>query len=97
MNAAYSNRFNYDVNGSSSLKFRIVPIPPPAAAEDMRVAPNVTGLTYKQAVTLLERLDTAFVTVTDTGEPPDESEKVVDQHPAAGEIIPTGGGLEMHF
>jgi hypothetical protein len=40
VNAAYANRFDYDVNASSHLRLTLVPVPPPAADETL--APRLT-------------------------------------------------------
>lgn len=56
MDASYTNRFNYSLSAQSRLKFRIVPVPPPARAEALVVVPAVVGMTVAEARALLMAL-----------------------------------------
>jgi hypothetical protein len=91
LDAGYIARYNFALNVSSSLRFRIVPVPPSPAAEAIRVMPSVVGLQIGEArmrlsqlgieVTLPDAPLTAVVT-TQTPPPgtvlgPDDSEVTV--------------------
>jgi hypothetical protein len=49
VDASYASRFNYELKAASSLKFRIVPVPPSPGAERMRVVPTLVGLSLAEA------------------------------------------------
>jgi hypothetical protein len=44
VDAGYQSRFGYRRESASSLKFRIVPVPPPPAVAGLPVAPDVASL-----------------------------------------------------
>lgn len=43
LNAGNVNRFHISSNAVAKLKFKIVPVPPPAAVTEMRIVPDLTG------------------------------------------------------
>lgn len=49
IDAGYTSRFNFNLQASSSVKFRIVPVPPSSAAENMQVVPSLIGLSLGEA------------------------------------------------
>lgn len=89
VDASYASRFNYELKAASSLKFRIVPVPPSPAAERMRVVPKIVGLTLAEARARLAEADVRWQLADETAAPEDAT-VVVSQTPAAGEIVVTG-------
>jgi hypothetical protein len=59
LDAGYTSRYNFTMTASSSVKFRIVPVPPSAAAEAMRVMPSLVGLQLGEARARLSLLGIA--------------------------------------
>lgn len=53
LNAGNVNRFHIQSNAIAKLKFKIVPVPPPAAITEMRVVPDLIGKTFDDATTAL--------------------------------------------
>jgi hypothetical protein len=53
LNAGNVNRFHINSNAVAKLKFKIVPVPPPAAITEMRVVPNLIGKVFNDATTTL--------------------------------------------
>jgi hypothetical protein len=92
VDAGYQTKFNYGIQGSSSLEFRIVPVPPPVAATRMRVAPNLVGRSLADARPRLEQLDIPCAV-----QPPDAgpTTKVARQSPEAGELLAPGAALSL--
>ncbi len=94
LNAGYQNRFDYQLEASSRLKFRIVPIPAPSVLEDKRVVPRLVGKTLAEAGDLLATLDIAFET-----SPKNLAEQplavVQASEPAAGELLDVEQNLRL--
>lgn len=59
MDASYTNRFGYTLSAQSKLRFRVVPVPAPIAAEAATVVPELGGKTLAEARTLLTALGIA--------------------------------------
>jgi hypothetical protein len=85
IDAGYTSRFNFNLQASSSVKFRIVPVPPSTAAEGLQVVPSLIGLALGEARSRLALLgiqatlpDAASATIVTT------------QTPAAGTLLATG-------
>lgn len=95
VDASYASRYNFELKAASSLKFRIVPVPPSPAAERMRVVPALVGLSLARARARLAELDIPWTLPQDTVAPADAT-LVVTQEPAAGELL-TGGALRLGF
>jgi len=95
VDAGYSNRYGYDVKAASVVKFRIVPVPPSANTENLRVVPNLLGKTFAQARTALDTLGITYRVGADTA--PADTAPVKAQTPAAGELIPGSRELELSF
>lgn len=88
VDAGYQNRFGYQATVGASLRFRIVPVPPPAAVEEMPIVavPRLIGMASEAARELLAefRLEAA---VAPSGSP---SGSVLAQDPAPGEVLRRG-------
>lgn len=94
VDASYASRFNYELKAASSLKFRIVPVPPSPTAERMRVVPDVVGMSFADARQRLADADVRWQLADD--KPTDDAKPVVNQKPAAGQIL-TGGAVTLGF
>lgn len=95
VDAAYASRYNFELKAASSLKFRIVPVPPSPGAERMRVVPTLVGLSFADARSRLADLDIRWTLPAGKAAPADPT-LVTAQQPAAGEIL-TGGAVLLTF
>lgn len=66
VDAGFANRYGFQVQAAAKLSFKIVPVPPPAALDDLRPMPDVTGQLAEAAIPALEALD-LVVRVLDSG------------------------------
>ena len=86
VDAAYASRFGFNVQASSRVKFRIVPVPPSTAADSLQVVPLLVGMTVEEARARLDSLKMA-------GTFPDGAAagaKVTTQSPAAHQLLLAG-------
>lgn len=107
VDAGYSNQYGYTANISATLTFRIVPIPPPQGAEDLRVVPDLVGRTVAASRETLTALGLgARVPEPEPpgGTPPDgpppggtaaDAREVTAQSPAAGTIGSAGDEVTL--
>ncbi|MEQ6889436.1 PASTA domain-containing protein [Halomonas sp. CS7] len=88
VDAGYQNRFGYQATIGASLRFRIVPVPPPAGVEELPIVavPQLIGMASAAAQELLAefRLEAA---VEPSGAP---LGIVAAQDPAPGEVLRRG-------
>ncbi len=61
IDAGFASRYNFQADAAAKLTFKIVPVPPPAALDDVRQVPGLTGRAAGTAVASLEGL--GFVAV----------------------------------
>jgi hypothetical protein len=85
IDAGYLSKFGFTAEATSSVKFRIVSVPPSAAVEQLKVAPALTGLTIAQT---RERLTTLGITF-DLGSAKD-GDVVSGQEPSPGTVMAPG-------
>jgi hypothetical protein len=90
VDAGYTSRFNFSLQASSRVKFRVVPIPPSNAAEALRVMPALVGLTLDAA---RARLTLLGILATIPEDPPETL--VTGQTPAAGQLLPDDGTVAV--
>lgn len=83
VDAGYSGRYNYDLKGASKLRFKVVPVPESPAAEAVQIMPNVVGLTYAQATSLLTLLRVSYTEVAGAT----SADEVTAQTPDAGSVL----------
>lgn len=88
VNAGYTNRYNFEMKASSTVRFRVVPVPPSVAVDELRVVPRLAGMRYGEALELLDRL--AIEVETAGVERPDDDHWVSGTNPAAGESLAAG-------
>lgn len=84
VDATYKSNFDYSLEGSSRLKFRVVPIPEPASLENQHVIPELTGYTLQQAKALLEKLNIPYELSSATE---NLNTEVVSTEPSAGSLM----------
>jgi hypothetical protein len=85
LDAGYTSRYNFSLTASSKLKFRVVPVPPSAAAEAIRVMPSLVGVPLGEA---RARLTLLGIDATSPDVP--GSAAVTTQTPAAGVVLAPG-------
>jgi PASTA domain len=56
VDAGFASRYAYEAQAAAKLTFKIVPVPPPAALDDSRPAPNLVGRPAQDAIAALEAL-----------------------------------------
>lgn len=83
VDAGYTSRFNYELKASSTVRFKIVPVPESPAAEQIRVVPAVVGETVARARELLDTLLIPFTVPDGTA----DTALVTTQAPAAGTVL----------
>jgi hypothetical protein len=89
IDASFSNSYDYNVRASSRIVFKVVAVPPAAAAEGLKVAPGLTKLPVAEARRLLDELGIPYEFDDRFYEPRDED--VVDSTlPAGGEFLTEG-------
>ncbi|MCB9529506.1 MAG: PASTA domain-containing protein [Myxococcales bacterium] len=96
VDASYANRYAYELKAASSVKFRIVPVPPSPAFEAVRAVPKVVGLTYATARARLAEQQLGWQWPQGTDEPADQTPVVV-QTPAPGEFARVGDVIVLGF
>ena len=97
VDATFTNKYGFDYTASSKVSFKVVPIPPSAQAEGMKIAPKLVGLTYKDANALLDDLEIEFEFAEGTPEKVPANKKVTAQNIEAGEIIRRTDTLILTF
>jgi hypothetical protein len=90
VDAGYASRFNFSLQASSRVKFRVVPIPPSNAVEALLVVPALVGLALGEArarLTLLGIPSTLPEVAPET--------IVTKQSPAPGSFLSEGTRVEV--
>jgi len=90
VDAGYASRFNFSLNASSRVKFRVVPIPPSSAAEALLVVPALIGLSLGEARARLSQL--GIPSDLPAGAP---ETLVTKQRPAPGSFLSEGIRVEL--
>ena len=84
VDGSYRNRFGFEGSVSATIRFRIVPVPPPPEADRMRVVPDLEGMQVAEAARLLEGFDLRLE--TEEGDDP----RIVGQSPDPGTVVRVG-------
>lgn len=85
VDAGYANSYGYQADVSAKLTFRIVPVPPPDGADELRLVPDLSGRTVPQARAALEALGLEAAFTDGSGATlasPEETHVVTAQSPA---------------
>lgn len=85
IDAGYASRFSFNLQAASRVKFKVVPVPPSSAAEELRVVPALVGLTLGEA---RARLALLGVPANLPDAAPDASVRA--QSPAPGTLLASG-------
>ncbi len=84
VDGSYRNRFGFEGSVSATIRFRIVPVPPPPEADRMRVVPDLEGMEVAEAARLLEDFDLRLE-VDEGGDA-----RIVGQSPEPGTVVRVG-------
>ena len=90
VDATYSNSYDYDMQAASVVKFKVVAVPPPAKAAEMKVMPPVEGMDGHHARQMLAEMGIPFE-MTGAGN------VVVETYPKAGEVVSSGQKANLKF
>lgn len=94
VDAAYANKFEYQLDAVSRLRFKVVPVPPSAEIEALRVVPYLVGSAYGEAVAALDGLGIAH-TVGNEGLEPLDTDVVGRTEPTAGTVLADGEAVAL--
>jgi len=100
VDAGYANHYGYTADVSATLTFRIVPVPPPQGADELRVVPDLTASTAptvaaaRAALAPLGLVPRFVASDGATVEPADDDE-VTAQTPTAGVIVGLGDEVTL--
>lgn len=83
VDASYANRYEYDLQAASVIKFRVVPVPPSPQAAEMKVVPPLVEMTSLEAGKRLSELGIPFTATGTIG----SGNRVASTSPAAGELV----------
>lgn len=68
VDANYANRYNYDIKAACKVSFKIVPVPPAAKAEEMKIVPFLNEKPLDEAEQLLNMLGIPYKISVDENE-----------------------------
>jgi hypothetical protein len=98
VDAGFRNQFGFDAQVTAKLTFKIVPVPPPLAMEDIRVVPALAGRTLAEAQLVLETLGLTAAAVDQAdaaiAEPKPDA-MIIRTDPAAQTITPAGSTITL--
>ena len=90
VNAGYANRYSYSAEASTKISFKIVPVPAPGNADEVREMPDVAKRTAGEALELLDALGFDPIVVGSDGvvvNEPAAGTRLSAQFPEAGTIL----------
>jgi hypothetical protein len=90
IDAGYTSRFNFSLQASSKVRFRIVPVPPSNAAEAMLVMPALVGLPLGEA-----RVRLALLGIPATVPEGRDAAPVSSQSPPPGTLMLPGATVTV--
>ncbi|TVR65983.1 MAG: PASTA domain-containing protein [Gemmatimonadales bacterium] len=91
VDGGYRNRFGFEASVSATIRFRIVPVPPPPEADRMRVVPELVGMGAADAARLLEGFD-LLLEAEDGGDG-----SIASQVPEPGTVVRAGNTVRVGF
>lgn len=94
MDANYTNRYDYDLQAASTIRFRVVPVPPTTQASELKVVPRLEHLPFKEAGQLLSDIGIPFETSVAS---PGEAQPVAGTDPGPGEFLRPGQKVLVKF
>ena len=94
LDANYTNRYDYDLQAASLIKFRIIPVPPSTQAAEMKVVPRLERVPWKDASRRLAQLGIPFELPTPA---PRDDELLLGSDPGPGELLAPDQKLTLSF
>lgn len=94
IDASYTNRYGFELKAASTVRFKVVPVPPSPTLEGLRIAPAVVGLDFAAARARLIEADVGWKLPEGVEEPADAA-VVASQIPAPGEVLRGGAVLTI--
>ena len=98
VDARYSNQFGFSADISAKLTFKIVPVPAPDGADELRLVPDMNLRAPAAAEEALERLGLVPVFRDGDGVPisdPGDAFRVTAQEPATDSVVRTGDEIAL--
>lgn len=107
VDASFANRFGYQANLSAKLTFKIVPVPAPNGADELRIVPDFvnppagsegSSVTFGDAQRLAAEFSLELHVVNGEGEvveEPDRSATIASQEPVAGSYARMGDSITL--
>lgn len=103
VDANYANRYGFSSDISATITFKILPVPAPEGADELRIVPNLVDKSVAEAIQLLESFGIIpeFVDVTSGAEitNPDSAKVISGQNPAAEpqHIVRAGDSITLQI
>ncbi len=94
MDASYTNRYDFNLDAASVIKFTIVPVPPSVRAGELKIVPNLVKMKVEDARIALAELGVPFKLYPAVA--PDGS-RVSSTVPEAGQILDPDGTVRIYF
>jgi hypothetical protein len=95
MDASYTNRYDYDLQAASVVKFKIVAVPPAVELTERRMVPALKGKPLTEVRQRLANLGIPFQ--IEEGATPPPAAQVLDTRPGAGELLAPGEKVTLVF
>lgn len=98
VNADLTNRYGFQSSAAARIQFKIVPVPAPGQANEIRVVPNLVGMTLADAQQLMTQLDLGLIVTDQQDEPvenPEDTAKITSQLADAGDIVLAGNEVQV--
>lgn len=93
MDASYTNRYDYDLQAASVIKFKIVPVPPATEIADRKIIPDLKTMKLGDARQRLASLGIPFQ--MEEGVTPTDGAQVRDTNPPEGSLLAPGEKLTL--
>jgi hypothetical protein len=88
MDASYTNRYDYDLQAASVIKFKIVPVPPTVELAERKLVPALKTMKLSDARQRLASLGIPFQ--IEEGVTPTDATQVQDTNPPEGALLAAG-------
>ena len=88
MDASYTNRYDYDLQAASMIKFKIVPVPPTVELAERKIVPALKMMKLSDARERLASLGIPFQ--IEEGVTPTDATQVQDTNPPEGALLAAG-------
>ena len=88
MDASYTNRYDYDLQAASVIKFKIVPVPPTVELAERKLVPALQTMKLSDARQRLASLGIPFQ--IEEGVTPTDATQVQDTNPPEGALLAAG-------